>query len=177
MLLTIVLGAGAVATAVAAILGLVFLFVPGLSPQQREGTIAVPLGGGLTLDLTPPKVTMMTRRAFLTREGIPQDGIDASQLAKLGVAVDFDATAAGFGGLMTLPVRLTLFKQQNDVLEQISILVGQVDLTGGNGLCGCAEWVGVPRIKAPVPLGIGVLSPQTKKALRRVFSDPFFVST
>ena len=44
---------------------------------------------------------MMTRRAFLTREGIPQDGIDASQLAKLGVAVDFDATAAGFGGLMS----------------------------------------------------------------------------
>ena len=50
-------------------------------------------------------------------------------------------------------MRLTLFKQQNDVLEQISILVGQVDLTGGNGLCGCAEWVNIHAHQGSVPLG------------------------
>lgn len=174
--LAIILGAGAVAAAVAAIVGLVFLFVPGLSPQQRATkTITVPLGGSLALELTSPRLTKMTRRAFLTREGIPPDGIDANQLAKLGVAVDFDATAAGFDGLMTLPVELTLFIQQDDGLEVISSLVGQVDLTGGKGLCGCAEWVDVPRIKAQFLLAIGVLSPETKKALRRVYSDTFSV--
>lgn len=175
--LAIILGVGAVATAVAAILGLVFLFAPGLSPQQRATKpITVPLGGSVALELTQPRVTMMTRRAFFTREGIPPTGIDASQLAKWGVAVDFDATAAGFDDLMTLPVVLTLFKQEDDDLQVISSLVGQVDLTGGTGLCGCAEWVDVPRIKAEFLLAIGVLSPQTKKALRRVYSDPFSVS-
>lgn len=173
--LAIILGVGAVATAVAAILGLVFLFAPGLSPQQRDtNPITVPLGGGVALELTQPRVTMMTRRAFLTREGIPPAGVDASELAKHGVAVDFDATAAGFDGLMTLQVVLTLFKQQDDDLERISRLVGQVDLTGGIGLCGCAEWVGVPRIKAEFQVAVGVVSPKTKKAFRRAYSEPFF---
>jgi hypothetical protein len=175
--LAIILGAGAVAAAVAAIVGLVLMFVPGLGPEQRAtGTITVPLNGSLDLELTVRRVTMMTRRAFYTREGIPPDGVDASELAKRGVAVDFDATAAGFDDLMTLPVVLTLFKQQDDDLELISRLVGQVDLTGGAGLCGCAEWVDVPRIKAEFLVAIGVGSPQIKKAFRRAYSDPFSVS-
>jgi hypothetical protein len=173
--LAIILGAGAVAAAVAAILGLVFMFVPGLGPEQRvTGTITVPLGGSVDLELTAPRLTMMTHGAFLTREKIPPDGFDANQLARRGVAVDFDATAAGFDDLMTLPVVLTLFKQDDDDLEVISSLVGQVDLTGGIGLCGCAEWVDVPRVKAEFLVEIGVVSPETQKKFRRVYSEPFF---
>ena len=113
---------GAVAGAIAAVAGLVFLFFPGLRPtthacpEATEGQIRdVSVTGGSYAD-------------YLGQARIDSAGRTAAQLATRGFILNYDVTASGFRG-KTLPLRWSLVSAKTGNTVADPSLKNQLALT------------------------------------------------
>jgi len=114
--IAIVTQVGGVASAIAAVLGLIFLFAPGLRPKES----------------TPPPVKRaqlgvlkverpVTYAQYLQRTDLPGGDYDRSYLQRPGVFVEFDVEIVGYQGV-ALPLRWSLYDARtgNQVSESKS---------------------------------------------------------
>ena len=117
-----IIKAGAVAGALAAIAGLVFLFFPGIRPtsntcpQDKSGSIGqVDATGGDFAD-------------YLDQAGIGRDGRTETELEKRGFIVTYDVAATGYRG-KDMPLRWSLVDARTNSLVRDPSLTNQGALT------------------------------------------------
>ena len=117
-----IIKAGAVAGAIAAIAGLVFLFFPGIRPtsntcpQVKEGSIG------------QVDVTGANFGAYLNQAKIGHVGRTEEELAKRGFIVTYEVSATGYRG-KGLPLNWSLVDAQTNTLVRDPSLTNQGALT------------------------------------------------
>jgi hypothetical protein len=113
---------GAVAAAIAAVAGLVFLFFPGLRPtthtcpEETEGQIR------------NVSVTGATYADYLGQARIDSAGRSAAVLTTRGFIVDYEVATSGFRG-KTLPLRWSLIDAKTGITVDDPSLKNQLALT------------------------------------------------
>jgi hypothetical protein len=100
-LLALITQIGAVASAIAAILGLLFLFLPGLKPKGPPAQKRAEIG---LLKVERP----VTYEQYLERTNLPGGDYTKAYLRRPGVFVQFDVEIVGYEGVR-LPLRWSLY--------------------------------------------------------------------
>ena len=142
-LTAMILTAGAIATALIAIVAL-GRTVLGWFGGGKQGNVRI-------LKLEP--LRPLTYGEWRSHEGITLAGVPKDQLAIPGKLITFDVDTVGYRSNTQLPVRIIV----HDVTRHRSrtIAADPVTVTAGND-CGCFDWVAIPRGQARYYIEIAI---------------------
>jgi hypothetical protein len=163
-LLSLVTKISGAATAISAVLGVVFILWPQLKPEPPPPVKSAQLAK-LTVDR---KVTF---GQYLDRFDLPKDAFSANQLARQGVFLQFRIETTGFKG-KELPLKWELFdaKSGNQVGESKSTFV---EPGANTDSLSWHAWVPLPGRKGPFFVLVQLLNEKGIIPLDRLQTRPF----
>ena len=145
-----VLQAGSVAAAITSIIGLLVIFVPGLSLGGHAGeggaayqaTVELPKGQGIKLGIADRgRVERMTYGKWLRVETGSEKGVSEAERRKPGVDVHYNVKFPEFAFGSPFRARFTL-KDEAGVTRHVHVT--KVRLDADRDQCNCPEFVPVP---------------------------------
>jgi hypothetical protein len=154
---------GTVLTVVSAVIGLVFLFVPGLKPEPPAPTRSARL---TSLEFVPS----LTMRQMLDRTDQSTEGLTPEELAARVVYLRYRFKTTGYKG-EELPIKTELIRADGDqVLEQRPFaIVPQANEDKGTWF----TWAELPRDRDRYRLLLQIFEPDEVVPIDELQSEPF----
>jgi hypothetical protein len=154
---------GAAASALGAVLGVIFVLVPSLKPDPPPALKRASIG---VLDVQRP----VTYRQYLERTGLAGGDYDSSYLARPGVFAEFDVSIEGFEGI-DLPLRWSLHDVSGGQVSESKSTILRAEAPSDRATW--HVWAPLPRRQGSFFLLIQLFDADGVVPLDRAQTDPF----